>query len=654
MTDLESPLESAVATAAESIIISPTAEKKIIAEESSSIAGDGAVANSPASIGPAALQDGKPESLKPEMITLGMKSDGGAKNPGDVGAATNATQQFLLTVTSDHNGKIVATVPSGALPVGSIPGASLLRPAGPITVKRGAKAKASSTPAVTTIAAPTTTTVGTPPRATANTLSTLSVLRAATPPQVPQGIRLISMSPFPTTATTTPQASPSTVTAPNAAVTAAAVATTGVKKPSTPSFPVVKTTAAPAAAVGITFTKTPIPPKQPPVTMMTTSPAALLKKATPKTPVVQQVVQKPSSPSVVMTTATKILIPSSSSGVPVQPKAPGKPMAAADKMIQQKRQVVESIVKLRKIERVMVNAKPDQATPFTYGEIFHQAAVSFSKMASLTTHISLESQSPAEQRRWSPDLINKFLNSINTFAGSLKEVGDELKKRHETQLVNNLKRKADTEVTNAKKLATVSQSVATPASVLPPPVTSIATPLPVALPPVVVQNGVAAAVSLPTAEPETASAAPSTHVIVAKHPLEITTDNVTNPTNVALSNLLSTAKTNGTDSVVAAKKSEERRDTTSPAAANTVSDVPAAVEEVTLKSSSPAAADSAAVGFGKNSAVTEAMNMSADDSGSQDSASMTNGFLDDAVSVEELEARTFDSVMEESALKAGS
>ena len=162
--------------------------------------------------------------------------------------------------------------------------------------------------------------------------------------------------------------------------------------------------------------------------------------------------------------STKVLVPPTTTFT----SKSAKPMAAVDKMVQQKRHLAESVVKLRKIERVMVAARPDQATPFTYGEIFHQAAVSFAKMAALTTHISLESQIPAsaaamaDQRRWSPELIHKFVGAINTFAGSLREVGDELKKRHEGQLVANLKRKADTEMAAnvMKKLAATAVAAA--------------------------------------------------------------------------------------------------------------------------------------------------------------------------------------------------
>lgn len=109
-------------------------------------------------------------------------------------------------------------------------------------------------------------------------------------------------------------------------------------------------------------------------------------------------------------------------GHTVTAKVLNKPLTSYDKALQQKRALLESVTKFRKVEKAMLVGRPDQSTPFTYAEIFHHAAVSFSRMASLTTHVSLESQTSMEQRRWTPELINKFVSSINTFATSLKEV----------------------------------------------------------------------------------------------------------------------------------------------------------------------------------------------------------------------------------------
>lgn len=134
-----------------------------------------------------------------------------------------------------------------------------------------------------------------------------------------------------------------------------------------------------------------------------------------------------------------------------------KNVTPADKSHQYKRAVAESLIKLRKIEKDIVQRNQekdkDKATPFTYGEIFHQAAAGFAKIASLTAHISLETMQPTDQRRWTPEMITKFLGALTTFASSIKEVGDELKTRHEKQVEVNLKRKAETELLKLKKLA---------------------------------------------------------------------------------------------------------------------------------------------------------------------------------------------------------
>ncbi|XP_055333658.1 mucin-2-like [Paramacrobiotus metropolitanus] len=382
-------------------------------------------------------------------------------------------QQYYVVVGADGTNSLVAGIPAGitnatsaqiqgttvigtvvgstSRPGTTIPTANIIAQGGPVTIKRGTvrpgtlTTKSAPVLARAAVSIPKGHTIV--PRAgqvvpgPAGTSATSGIVKMITVPALGSTAGQSTVSvylPGPSAATATPlvrRASP-TKAVPIKTITQPVQAARTV-------FHARPTVAAPAA----TTTAAPV------VAAVTTS-APTTSTTTTVTPVIAA--KKPAATRVAPTAAGKTTVAKPAAATAAARVLTNKNTTSADRAAQYRKAIGDSMMKLHKLETSIMKLNPDKATPFTVGEIFTQTAASFAKMASLTSHLSLDSQGPADKRRWSPELVTKFITTVTTFATSMKEIGDELKGRHEKQLIGSLKRKAETEGSAPKKTAAVS------------------------------------------------------------------------------------------------------------------------------------------------------------------------------------------------------